>query len=62
MNKKNAAISIVAVLTLFAGSLFVMVSRKLPRRRRGVVGILFAAAFLYIWAELAVGVFTDFGT
>lgn len=44
------------------GSLFVLVSRKLPRKYWGVVGILFAAALVYVWAELAVGIFTNWGS
>ena len=49
-------------LLLFStGSVFVLVARKSPPRRRPVIGVLFAAALLYIWAELAVGVFTKIG-
>jgi hypothetical protein len=32
------------------------------RRRRMLVGIMFLAVFVYIWAELAVGIFTDLGS
>lgn len=53
---------VMGFLLLSTGSLFVMVSRKLPRRRRGAIGVMFAAAFLYVWAELAVGIFTNVGT
>jgi hypothetical protein len=45
-----------------AGSLFVLVSRKVPRRYWAIIGILFAAALLYVWAELAVGIFTNLGS
>lgn len=44
------------------GSLFVLVSRRVPRRYWGIIGVLFAAALVYVWAELAVGVFTNWGS
>mgnify|MGYP001824478827 CR=1 FL=1 len=43
-------------------SLFVWVARKVSHRRRVLIGIVFLAAFVYIWAELAVGEFTHFGS
>ncbi|MFU8895736.1 MAG: hypothetical protein ACNA8J_05065 [Gammaproteobacteria bacterium] len=49
-------------LLLGMGSLFVLLARKMPRKYRWVVGGLVAAAFLYLWAELAVGVFTNLGS
>jgi hypothetical protein len=44
------------------GSLFVLVSRKVPRRYWAIIGVLFAASLVYVWAELAVGIFTDWGS
>ena len=43
-------------------SLFVLVARKLPSKRRVVIGGTFVVVFLYIWAELAVGIFTNLGS
>ena len=43
-------------------SLFVLVARKLPSKHRLFVGGTFFVVFLYIWAELAVGVFTNLGS
>ena len=53
---------VMGLLILGTGSLFVLVSRRVPRRRRVVIGSIFAAAFVYIWAELAVGIFTNLGS
>lgn len=44
-----------------AGSLFVLTARRVTKYQ-AVVAIVFAAALLYVWAELAVGVFTDLGS
>lgn len=40
---------------------FILIAGKLPRRYWLVAGALCALAFLYAWAELAVGVFTRLG-
>lgn len=41
---------------------YVAVSRKLPMRRRWPLALILLLAFLYVWAELAVGVFTNIGS
>lgn len=43
-------------------SLFVLAARRAPRKHRLLIGGMFIAAFLYLWAELAVGVFTNLGS
>ena len=48
-------------LLIGAGSTFVLTAR-MPPRYRVVVGIVLAAAFLWVWAELAVGVVTTLGS
>ena len=52
---------IMGLLLFGIGSTAVLVSRKLPRQRRTVVIILSVLTLLWIWAELAVGVFTGIG-
>lgn len=50
-------------LLLFgAGSGCLWAIRKLPRSKWLGAGALIAVAFVYIWAELAVGVFTNLGS
>jgi hypothetical protein len=50
------------VLTFGITSMFVLVARKVQRKNRFAVGVAFALAFLWLWAELAVGVFTNWGS
>ena len=53
---------IVAGVLLFgAGSLFILTARRI-KKYRFAMGVLFLTALLYIWAELAVGVFTNLGS
>ena len=49
-------------LLFTTASLAVVVSRKVPRERRILIVVGFAIVFLYIWAELAVGIFTNLGS
>lgn len=53
---------VMGILLFGISSLFVLVARILPRKHRLLAGGLFVLAFLYIWAELAVGVFTNLGS
>jgi uncharacterized BrkB/YihY/UPF0761 family membrane protein len=42
-------------------SLFVLAARKTFHKYRIFVGVVFTAIFFYVWAELAVGLFTGLG-
>jgi hypothetical protein len=54
---------VIGVLLFGTGSLFVLTARKVRETsQRLALGIVLAVALLYVWAELAVGVFTDLGS
>lgn len=59
-----SAMDFVVMGALLAGmaSLFVLVARKGPGRLLLPIGGLFLLGFLYLWAELAVGIFTGLGS
>ncbi|MDA0680856.1 MAG: hypothetical protein O2880_11055 [Proteobacteria bacterium] len=50
------------LLVFGAGTVFVLAARKVPQRYWVALGAVVAAALLYVWAELAVGVFTNLGS
>ena len=52
---------VMGTLIFTASSLFVLTARKV-RKNRLVVGAVFLLAFLWLWAELAVGIFTNWGS
>jgi membrane protein YdbS with pleckstrin-like domain len=49
------------VLLFGTCSLFVLTVRRI-KKYRFAIGILFLTALLYVWAELAVGIFTNLGS
>ncbi|GHG01519.1 hypothetical protein [Thalassotalea marina] len=54
---------IVMGLLIFGfSSLFVFSSRRVPKNKRVLVGAGLFLLFIYIWLELAVGVFTTLGS
>jgi hypothetical protein len=55
--------AIMGALLFSAGLLFDLVVTKVrDNTRRIILGAAVVAAFLYVWAELAVGIFTNWGS
>lgn len=53
---------VIAGIVLFVfGSIFVLAARKF-RKHRLIVGLIVAFLFLWLWVELAVGLFTNWGS
>ncbi len=50
------------ILLFTISSLFVLAARKVQKKHRLAVGAVFLLAFLWLWAELAVGVLTTWGS
>jgi hypothetical protein len=53
---------IMGILLFGMGSLFVLTARKTNKKYRIAIGIAFAVILFWIWAELAVGIFTNWGS
>lgn len=62
VNWSVADFVVMGVLLFAAGSAFVFVARRVSSRQWLMVGAVVLAVFLYVWAELAVGVFTHLGS
>jgi hypothetical protein len=52
----------VGVLLFGVSSMFVLTARKVNQKYWTGLGVLFALAIFYLWAELAVGIFTNLGS
>ena len=62
VNWSATVFAVMGALIFAAGSVFVLAARKVKPSRRLAVAVLVLALFLYVWAELAVGIFTNFGS
>jgi len=60
-NWRPSDFAVMGALIFITGSVFVLTARKLARKYWLALGIVVALAFLYVWAELAVGIFFNFG-
>ena len=49
-------------LLLVVGALLILLARKLPKRQFQMAAIVVFLGFIYVWTELAVGVFFLFGS
>jgi len=56
-----ADFAVMGFLLFGMGGLFILLSGRVQRRFHLPIGLLLAVVFLYLWAELAVGIFTDPG-
>ena len=53
---------VVAGALLFVTMSLLLLAARRANTYRVLIGVTIAAVFLYVWAELAVGVFTDLGS
>ena len=52
---------VMGALLFGSAGFFVLAARKVRRNRRWSIGMASLAAFLYLWVELAVGIFLNHG-
>jgi hypothetical protein len=53
---------VMGVLLFSTGVVYIFAARKLPKKFRLVIGIISLLVFVFLWIELAVGVFTAWGS
>ena len=59
----SADFIVIGGLLCGAGTLYTLVTRNVKNtRRRIAIGLIVAAVVMWLWAELAVGIFTNWGS
>ena len=58
----SADFAVMGLLVFGMCSIFIVSARLLPRRHWAGAAVVCSVAFLLVWAELAVGIFTDLGS
>lgn len=53
---------VMGTLLFGTGSMFVLIARKIDKKYRAAIGLTFTIGALWLWAELAVGIFTNWGS
>lgn len=54
--------ALMGLLIFGSASAFVIAARKIPKKYWFILGVVCTTVFLFIWAELAVGIFTNLGS
>ena len=54
--------AIMGIMLIAFASVFVLIARKLSPRGRAIAAVVVLAGFLWLWLELAVGIFTGWGS
>jgi hypothetical protein len=61
-NWSSSDFLIMGILLFGAGFLFVQTARIVPSKHRVTIAAIFVLGVLYLWAEMAVGIFTNLGS
>lgn len=62
VNWDGADFIVMGTLLFGMGSIFVLIARKINKKHRIAVAFVLVAVFIYLGAELAVGIFTNWGS
>ncbi|MGP9800653.1 hypothetical protein [Rheinheimera sp. NSM] len=62
VNWSSADFILMSSLMFGSASSFVLLARRIPAAKRLWLAVAVAVVFLYCWAELAVGIFFNFGS
>lgn len=54
--------TVMGALLFGTSSIFVLTARRIHKKHRMLIGVIFLFTFLWLWIELAVGLFTNWGS